>query len=428
MNRRVIQESLNWIEAHLQAELTAQELADQAGFSLFHYYRIFHACTGMPVMQYIVRRRLEHAIFAVRNGEKRIDAALRYGFDTYAGFYRAFVREFGCTPTTYLKKNRAVQPVMVNILREESMRLTHLAAREALKNWKLENETITDWYYESSGRVAQQAVQVGEGLMLKRMRSKETMEKTCALAAQLHKAGAETNVLVADASGNAYVQLDGWYYCLFRQPSAKPALAADMYGPDSLANARYTGEIIGQLHGILLQAQLEARAGSLLEDVRGWALAQAKPLLKLPEEFWRSYLERFETLYPALPRQLIHRDLNPSVILRNTEGWGLMDFERAEENIRLFDPCYAATAVLSESFENAQKLDDWIGIYQNILAGYDSVVHLTQEEREAAPYVVLANQLVCVAWFANQPQYAQLAHTNCLMTRWLVERIEQLKL
>ena len=48
----------------------------------------------MPVMQYIIRRRLLHGIYEMSQGDKKIDIALKYGFLTYAGFYKAFVRSF----------------------------------------------------------------------------------------------------------------------------------------------------------------------------------------------------------------------------------------------------------------------------------------------------------------------------------------------
>ena len=54
--RAMIQQSLDHIEENLKTELTAAELAQKAGFSLFHYYRLFQQATGLPVMQYILRR------------------------------------------------------------------------------------------------------------------------------------------------------------------------------------------------------------------------------------------------------------------------------------------------------------------------------------------------------------------------------------
>lgn len=97
----------------------------------------------------------------------------------------------------------------------------------------------------------------------------------------------------------------------------------------------------------------------------------------------------------------------------------------AERNARIYDPCYAATAVLSESF--CINNEGWLEIYREILRGYDSVAHLTREERSAIPYVLLANQFVCVAWFAEQDKYAEIFETNKRMTLWLMEKFEELK-
>ena len=112
--RKSIQSSLDYIENNLKAPITAIELSEQAGYSLFHYYRLFQSVVGLSVMQYILRRRLIHTIYEIRCGHKRIDVILEYGFDTYAGFYRAFRREFDCTPSTFIKKGRAKRPYSLN--------------------------------------------------------------------------------------------------------------------------------------------------------------------------------------------------------------------------------------------------------------------------------------------------------------------------
>ena len=130
-------------------------------------------------------------------------------------------------------------------------------------------------------------------------------------------------------------------------------------------------------------------------------------------------------MYPTLPRQIIHRDPNPGNIICNHDQWGFIDFELAERNARIYDPCYAATAVLSETF--GQNNDKWLGIYRDVICGYDSVVQLTDAERKSIPYVILANQFVCVAWFAEQDKYAELFETNKHMTAWLIEKFEELK-
>lgn len=149
--REIIQRSIDYIEDNLKVEISAGELAEQAGFSLFHYYRLFQSAVGVPVMQYILHRRLRHAIYAIRCGSTGIDAALAYGFDTYAGFYKAFRREFGCTPSHFLKSGRAKRPYRWELAKEETRMVSRKKIAEILKHWNLENETVFDIYYENTG-------------------------------------------------------------------------------------------------------------------------------------------------------------------------------------------------------------------------------------------------------------------------------------
>ena len=81
--------------------------------------------------------------------------------------------------------------------------------------------------------------------------------------------------------------------------------------------------------------------------------------------------------------------------------------------------------MLSETF--GQDNEKWLEICRDILWGYDSVVKLTDEERKAIPYIILANQFVCVAWFAGQDKYAEIFETNKKMTLWLISQLEELK-
>ena len=56
---------------------------------------------------------------------------------------------------------------------------------------------------------------------------------------------------------------------------------------------------------------------------------------------------RFRELYAELPKQIIHRDPNPSNIITNADKWGFIDFDLSECSVRIYDPCYAASAILS---------------------------------------------------------------------------------
>lgn len=90
----ILQDSIDYVEDNLKSDITAEELSKRAGFSIFHYYHLFQKGIGIPVNQYILKRKLHSAIYEISLGKKSIDVALSYGFDTYAGFFKAFKREY----------------------------------------------------------------------------------------------------------------------------------------------------------------------------------------------------------------------------------------------------------------------------------------------------------------------------------------------
>ena len=420
-NRAIIQNSLDYIEVNLQTEISAAELAEMAGFSLFHYYRLFQKATGMPVMQYILRRRLLYGVYAMKQGRTKIDAALLYGFDTYAGFYKAFCREFGSTPSAFLKFCRAKRPYRVDLTKEEHMTITHKKAAQILKYWNLEGKTINDIYYDGTGNKNESACYVGEEFVLKYTANLGKLKNHIEVSKAIESIGLLSASPVATNHGQEYIQDGGLYFYVTKRLSGTQMTSRNFGDGD----ARFVGEIIGQLHLALSKIEDCVSEADLLETVREWALPGAKQALGLTDDFCKEYLDTFVNLYPRLPRQIIHRDPNPGNIICNHDQWGFIDFDLAERNARIYDPCYAATAVLSETF--GQSNDRWLEVYRNIICGYDSVAHLTDEERRAIPYVILANQFVCVAWFAEQDKYAELFEINKQMTTWLIEKFEELK-
>ena len=105
-----IKSSLDYIEQNLKTDIKTKELANMTGYSVTHYYRLFNKVTGLSVANYISKKRINHALFEILAGRKAIDAVLDYGFDTYAGFYKAFVKIFGCSPMKYLTIYKDLTP------------------------------------------------------------------------------------------------------------------------------------------------------------------------------------------------------------------------------------------------------------------------------------------------------------------------------
>ena len=419
-NRSMIQQGLDYIEENLQTDIAAAELAEMAHISLFHYYRLFQQATGLPVMQYILRRRLLHGVYAIREGSSKIDAALRFGFDTYAGFYRAFCREFGSTPSAFLASCRAKRPYRIDITKEEHMTVTHKKAARILENWNLSDAVITDIYYDSTGNRNENACYVGEAYVLKYTANPGKLKKHIEVSRALENIGLLAAVPVPTTGGADYIQDGEVYFYLTRRLPGKQMVSQNFGAGDG----RFVGEIIGQLHLALAKIDDCVSEADLLSTLRDWALPKAQAAMNLPDAFCKEFLKTFTELYPGLPRQIIHRDPNPGNIICAGDRWGFIDFELAERNVRIYDPCYAATAVLSESFGDDNG--PWLEVYRDIICGYDSVAKLTESERRAIPCIILANQFVCVAWFSEQDKYAEIFETNKRMTAWLIEKFGEL--
>ena len=429
MYRENIQKSIDYIEDNLKSEFTVEELSEMAGFSLFHFYRLFRTAVGMPVMQYVVRRRLLHGIYEIVSGRQMVDVAMEYGFSTYAGFYKAFVREFGCTPAHFTKMYKVKKPYKIHLFEEKHIMVTHKKITELLRHWELQNEAVMDIFYEGTGNRNENAYYVGENYVIKLSNNLGKLKSSMEISKKLADAGLVAATPVLTATGEEYIADGELYYCITKRIKGKQIQPGAMYEGDYKEKARYIGEIIGQLDKTLANAEVLVNDTDTYEAVMNWAIPQLEGELELSKELLDNY-KKFGIAYKNIPRQVIHRDPNPGNIILSEEQWGFIDFELSERNVRIYDPCYAATAILSESFAegDTERLTKWMDIYKNIIYGYDVVVSLTDEEKEAIPYVVLSNQLLATAWFADKEKFKELYEVNKKMTEWIVTNFEKMKI
>lgn len=423
-----IQKSIDYIEDNLKTDISAKELSEMAGFSVFHYYRLFQSAVGMPVMQYITRRRLLNALYDMHCGEKIVEAALAYGFETQAGFYKAFVREFGYTPTEFLAISRKKKPYRINLFQEEHIMVSHKKIKEILRNWGLENEKLTDIVYAETGNVNESACYVGDDYVIKFSPNLGTVEKHIQLSQALESVGLSTAAPIKTSEGKFVAASEELYFYVTKRLEGKQLKASTMYFEDYIPKARFIGEIIGQLSIALTKVDVITDQANILKRANEWAVPTLAGKIHLPKNFIERYEREFGEIYDSLPQQIIHRDPNPGNIILCGERWGILDFDLSERNIRIFDPCYAATAILSESFEadNKEKLSQWLMIYKNILYGYDEAAKLTDNEWKAVPYVVITNQLIATAWFSAQEKYKELYEINRKMTEWMLQNFEDM--
>lgn len=98
--------AIAYIEENLTNEIDYEHLGRIAVCSSYHFQRMFAYMAGIPLSEYIRRRRMSLAAVDLRNGEKIIDVAHKYGYSSPTAFNRAFQTVQGIAPS--LVKNESV--------------------------------------------------------------------------------------------------------------------------------------------------------------------------------------------------------------------------------------------------------------------------------------------------------------------------------
>ncbi|MEV0529434.1 AraC family transcriptional regulator [Streptomyces sp. NPDC050439] len=94
-----LNQAMEQIEAHLDERIDVADLARTAVTSEYHFRRLFSALAGMPLSEYIRRRRLTVAGAEVLDGERTLlEVAVRYGYSSGEAFARAFRGMHGVGP------------------------------------------------------------------------------------------------------------------------------------------------------------------------------------------------------------------------------------------------------------------------------------------------------------------------------------------
>ncbi|WP_394428211.1 AraC family transcriptional regulator [Streptomyces sp. SGAir0957] len=94
-----LNQALDHLEHHLDQRVEVAELARIAATSEYHLRRMFSALAGMPLSEYVRRRRLTVAGAEVLAGrESLLDIAVRYGYGSGEAFARAFRAMHGVGP------------------------------------------------------------------------------------------------------------------------------------------------------------------------------------------------------------------------------------------------------------------------------------------------------------------------------------------
>lgn len=100
---RRMQRTLDFIEEHLDEELTLERISGVAAFSKYHFHRQFSSLFGLSVYRYVQLARLKRASYrlAFREDSSVTDVALDAGYEAPEAFARAFKQRIGQLPSSF---------------------------------------------------------------------------------------------------------------------------------------------------------------------------------------------------------------------------------------------------------------------------------------------------------------------------------------
>lgn len=92
--------AIDYIEEHLTEEIDYEQLGRIACCSAYHFQRMFTYMAGVPLSEYVRRRKMSLAAVDLQGGDaKIIDIAAKYGYSSPTAFNRAFQSVHGIAPS-----------------------------------------------------------------------------------------------------------------------------------------------------------------------------------------------------------------------------------------------------------------------------------------------------------------------------------------
>ena len=407
----MIQNVLDYIDDNIKSEISNDDLCSIAGYSHIHLVRLFKQYLSATPNEYILKRRLLYAVYEMNGDLSKTDIAFEFGFDTYAGFYKAFKREFSCSPSKFTKFYIGSKPYKINILQEEHIMVSKTKIQKILPNWNLQNSEVKPIINENTGKQSDNSYYIGDNYVMKYSTNFAVIKKSTLFSE-----------VVKLNNGDDYLQYGELYFIVTKRIYGKQLKCVDIFNDTSIALT--IGENIAKLHNKLKFYDIDDFEQDNIYDDCINNFYKVKKFANLSNEFCEKYKNELGKLINKLPTQLIHRDINPSnMIFDKKEFKGFVDFDLIEVNVRIFDICYCATAILSECFNNQINFEVWQEILDNLIKGYNRIDNLSEYEIEAIPYVIYSIEIICIAYFSKYDKFEELTERNISMLKWLTENM-----
>lgn len=105
-----LNQAIVYLEEHLTDKIDYKQLGQIACCSSYHFQRMFTYLAGIPLSEYIRRRRMSLAAVDLQSGKmKIIDVAIKYGYNSPTAFNRAFQSVHGVAPSVVRSEGVSVK-------------------------------------------------------------------------------------------------------------------------------------------------------------------------------------------------------------------------------------------------------------------------------------------------------------------------------
>lgn len=111
--------AIRYLEENLTGEIEYEKLGQMACCSSYHFQRMFGYLAGMPLSEYIRKRKMSLAAVDLQgNNAKIIDVAAKHGYASPTAFTRAFQSVHGVSPSSVKSEGRPIKsfpPIAIQI-------------------------------------------------------------------------------------------------------------------------------------------------------------------------------------------------------------------------------------------------------------------------------------------------------------------------
>ena len=283
-------------------------------------------------------------------------------------------------------------------------------------------EPITSYW----GKTSLVTASDGSGYILKEKADFHKAERECHLLVNLSQVGAPVAVPLLTRDSTWFARQDDKLYCLY--PRLSGEVFTDHYCGNALARAAGFGRALSSLHTYMLKVDplVYIPELHLVELINNWAFpciiegidpAESSAI----KDAWRIIEDEIEPVYDQLPKQIIHRDPNPANFLfQDGQLTGFLDFDMAVWGPRIFDLCYCGTSILVSSYPDPTKMQQWTGLFQRLIDGYQETHSLTPAEKSSLFAILVMIELQFAA-FSLETGADGAARWNLNLVAWLME-------